>query len=173
MEKNIETVTVEELLSRDTGGSIPILVDIEHSDIVWNDGSSDQEDGHLRLINANYTVKYDGHTYRPSVFTFTLPSEDGKKVGSTTITISAIDQRVIEVIRSVETKPTATIVAFFSKEDSTITFSKIYNYVFEMDSVSWDGVSAKWSLVFDPVMNKNIPRDLATAARCPAVNTES
>lgn len=178
MEKVFETATIEELLGQNTDGSIPVLIDIQHDDITWSENTSDytgdQENGHLRLINANFPVMYKGdsgtaHRYMPSVFKFTLPSENGKEVGSTSITISAIDQRVIEVIRSVSTKPKAVIEAFFMRSDDTIMFSRLYRYEFEMNSVSWDGVSAKWNLVFDPAMQLNVPRDLATQARCPAV----
>jgi hypothetical protein len=107
-----------------------------------------------------------------SVFTFSPPQEDGKKVGNANITISAIDKRIIEIIRSVSSKPVATIEAFFVKNDNEVSFSRLFNYEFEMTSVSWDGVSAKWNLVFDPVSILNIPRDLATQARCPAVVKE-
>ena len=174
MEKKIESITIEELMRPNTDGSIPVLIDVQHKDISWAENTAnyagEQENGHLRLINANYPVRYNGHKYMPSVFSFTMPSEDGVKVSSTTITISAVDRRVIEIIRSVKTKPRAIIEAFFVKDDNIVTFSKLYKYEFEMSSVSWDGISAKWNLEFDPVMQLNIPRDLATSARCPAVN---
>lgn len=181
MAKSFEQATIEELLAEKTDGSFPVLIDIQHDDIVWaentNSYTGDQENGHLRLINANYSVMYKGdnseaHRYLPCAFTFTLPEENGKKVGTTSIQISAIDKRIIEVIRSVSTKPKAVIEAFFVRNDNSITFSKLYKYQFEMDSVSWDGVSAKWNLVFDPTMQLNIPRDLATQTRCPAVVEE-
>ena len=173
-EKQIEAITVEELLKPQTDGTIPVLIDIRHEDIVWAENtkeySGDQENGHLRLINANYPVMYNGHKYMPSVFSFTMPSEDGRKVGSTNITISAIDKRIIEIIRSVSTKPKAVIEAFFTRQGNEVLFSKLYKYEFEMDSVSWNGVSAKWTLIFDPTMQLNVPRDLATQSRCPSVN---
>ena len=37
-----------------------------------------------------------------------------------------------------------------------------------MGSVQWDGVTAKWNLMFDSAMNQNMPVDLATESRCPA-----
>lgn len=172
MEKKIESATIAELLRPDTDGSIPVLLDIYHKDIEWGDLDNEQEAGHLRLINANYSVKYNGHSYMSSVFTFSPPQEDGKKVGNANITISAIDKRIIEIIRSVSSKPVATIEAFFVKNDNEVSFSRLFNYEFEMTSVSWDGISAKWNLVFDPVSILNIPRDLATQARCPAVVKE-
>lgn len=176
--KTIESETLEELFSKDTDGSIPVLMDIEHEDINWGNikdkdgslGDLEQENGHLRLINASYSVKYQGKKYLPAYFAFTMPSEDGKTVGQTSVTISAIDQRIIKIIRSIENKPTVTFVALFSRKDSTVSFSKLYKYSFEMDSVTWDGVSAKWNLIFDPAMQLQVPRDKATNIRCPSVS---
>ena len=179
--KTIEATTLEELFKRETDGSIPVLMDIEHDDIDWGEiersdgtvGDLEQENGHLRLINAPYSVKYQDKKYLPAYFSFTMPTEDGKSIGQTSVTISAIDQRIINVIRSIDDKPTATFVALFARNDSTISFSKLYKYVFEMDSVTWDGVSAKWNLIFDPAMQVQVPRDTATTLRCPSVSTSS
>lgn len=165
--RKIEAVAAEELLRPQTDGSIPVLVDVQHPGIVWKDGSGDQENGHLRLINANFPVKYSGHYYMPCVFKFTMPSEDGKKVGSTDITISAIDRRIIEIIRSVSSNPRAVIEAFFTKSGSTVYFSRLYRFEFEMSDCTWDGATARWSLTFDPSMQLNVPRDYASAGRCP------
>ena len=178
--KTIEAVTLEELFKESTDGSIPVLMDIEHEGINWGEtnrddgtkGDLEQENGHLRLINANYSVKYEGKRYLPSYFSFTMPSEDGKTIGQTSVTISAIDQRIINIIRSIEDKPKATFVALFARNDRTVTFSKLYKYTFEMGSVTWDGVSAKWNLVFDPAMQLQVPRDKATPMRCPAVQVK-
>lgn len=169
MVKNIDSMTIEELYSQDTASSIPILLTIRHGGIVWTDNSGAQENGFLRLINSNVPVIYEDKKYLPANFIFELPSEDGKKVGDTKISISAIDQRIIEVIRSIDSNPIAEITAVFQYISETeITFKKLYNYRFEMQSVEWNGVSAQWKLMFDPAMNVNIPADLATSIRCPS-----
>lgn len=168
--RNIESTTLEELFSSSTAGSLPILIDIRHDALKWKDSSLEQEDRHMRLINAPTAVRYNGHKYLPAVFGYTMPTEDGTKVGNSTITISAIDQRVVELIRSIRTPPVAVIEAFFTKptEDS-FAFSRLYHYEFEMRDVTWDATTAKWILVFDPVMQINVPKDLATRSRVPAV----
>lgn len=173
--KETETWTIKELFSQSSGGTIPILIDIQHEKIVWQDGSTEQENGHLRLINDTVPVRYNGHKYMPARFDFKLPSEDGKKVGNTSVGISAIDQRIIEVIRSIGDKPPKAIFeAFFAKRgtgaDLSFIFSKIYQYEFSMISANWNDVTAQWDLVFDDVMNYNVPKDLGTQLRCPAVN---
>lgn len=167
--KNIESIALEELFSQNSDGNIPILLDIEHEDIVWDKDTFGQFNGHLRLVNNNVAVMYEGKKYLPSSFSFEIPGEDGATVASTNITISAIDQRIIEVIRSISSKPKANIVAAFTSIDDTkIIFSKLFHYTFEMSNCTWDGVTARWTLTFDPAMLQNIPVDKASAARCPA-----
>lgn len=174
MVTNIDSMTLEELFAQDTDASIPILLTIHHEEIIWADKTYEQEDCYLRLINTNIPVIFEGKKYLPAHFSFELPSQDGKKVGDTKITISAIDQRVIEIIRSINSNPTAEISAVFQKiNDSEIIFKKLYHYKFEMQSVDWNGISAQWKLIFDPAMNVNIPADLATAQRCPAAYEQS
>ena len=114
--RTIETVTLEELFAEQTNGVLPILADIQHDGIIWTDGSTEQENGHLRLINDTVPVRYNGYKYMPAYFEFTQPQEDGKKVGSTNITVSAIDQRSQEIIRSInDTRPTLVIETFYCK----------------------------------------------------------
>lgn len=171
--KNIDTITLKELFRDSTEGSFPILVDIRHEDIVWKDSSNSQENGHLRLINSEVPVVYNTKHYLASHFEFTQPQEDGVKVGDTSISISAVDKRIVEVIRSIKSNPKCIVEAFYTTlkegEDTVYAFSKLYKYEFMMKSCSWDSVTAQWNLVFDPSMQINIPKDTATLSRCPSI----
>lgn len=167
-DRNIESITIEELFKQSVNASIPILIDIQHDDIKWED--NEQENGHLRLINDSTAVRYENHTYLPAIFSFTMPEENGQKIGNTSVTVSAIDKRIVEIIRSINSKARCTFMAFFAKQDASYYFSKLYNYEFEMDSVTWNGITAQWNLVFDPVMQLNVPRDLGTISRFPSVS---
>ena len=107
----------------------------------------------------------------PCSFDFTRPSEDGKKIGNATISISALDQRIIEIIREIkDDEPVAVIEAFFMKEGNDFLFSKLYHYDFLMKSVDWSDISANFELIFDNTMQQNVPKDLGTIFRCPGAN---
>lgn len=171
--KNIEAITLEELFKQDSPTSINILVKIKHPDIIWKDGTEggQQKNGQLCLINGTIPVMYKGEKYYPSCFSFEQPTEDGTKIGNTNITVSAIDQRIVEIIRSIKSNPIAEIVAVFNfvdTEHTKVRFSQLYNYEFEMSNAQWDGVTAKWNLTFDPAMQQNIPMDKAVESRCPS-----
>lgn len=173
MGKKIESATLEELFASNTSGSLPILIDVRHDALKWTDRTYEQDDKHLRLINAPTAVRYDGHKYLPAYFSFTMPQEDGNKIGQSSITISTIDQRIVELIRTIRTRPIMVIEAMFTKPtDNTFAFSRIYHYEFEAKSATWDDSTAKWDLVFDPVMQMNVPKDLGTKTRCPGVLVE-
>ena len=63
--------------------------------------------------------------------------------------------------------------AFYTRlTDTQIVFSKLYYYEFQMDSATWDGITAKWNLVFDSAAQLNVPRVLATVNRCPSITNE-
>lgn len=178
--RNIDSITINEVFKESTDGSFPVLLDIQHEDIIWVDNSQSQENGHLRLINSVTPVKYKGDNaeakqYLPAHFEFTQPQEDGVKVSNTTITISAVDKRIIEVIRKIKTNPRAFIDAFYARLDESsgtpkYAFSKAYKYEFLMTSCTWDNITAQWNLVFDPAMQINVPKDTATMSRCPSIN---
>lgn len=177
--REIESATLEELFSETTSGSFPVLMDIRHDALVWSSNKDkdiqdlQQKDGHLRLINSNTAVKYNGERYLPANFSYTLPTEDGAKVSQTSITISAVDRRIVELIRSIKSSPIAVIEAFFTKPTETsFAFSRLYHYEFKMKDVTWDDVTAKWTLVFDPVMQVNVPKDLGTKSRNPSILVE-
>ena len=168
--KKIETVTLKELMNNSTEGSFPFMLEITHPKIVWQD-TKDQENGYLRLINDIYAVKFEGKKYLPSVFSFTQPTEDGRTISNASISISTVDQRIIEIIRQIDTNPRCKVVGLFAKlDDERVSFRKLYNYEFEMSSVNWNNTSAQWELTFDPAMQLNVPRDTSTIYRNPGAN---
>ena len=116
--KNIQTIAMEEIWKSQSDGYLPVLLEIYNPDIVWNDESLKQENGYLRLISDSNGCVYKGNYYLPSVFEFSMPEEDGKKIGNSTLTVSAIDSRVIKLLRSIEIMCEIIIIATFVKNDS-------------------------------------------------------
>jgi len=183
----LNEVVLDEIAQQNQPVFLPILIDIRHNKITWSDaglpGMPRQEDGHLRLVNNIQGLMYKGddreaHYYAPCSFAFKPGKEDGKSKSNATIGISAVDYRIIEVIREVDENLTCQIVAMFSKivnsEGRTAyTFSKLYGKLFEMTSVSWDGVTASWQLDPDSTLDMNAPRDKGSYFRFPAIMKDS
>lgn len=174
MNKRIDTTTIEELYKENKSGHIPVLLDIISDEIIWDDNYKNQENGHMRLINSDTAVMYNGNKYLPAYFSCSLPQEDGKKIGNASITISAIDQRIIQIIRSITQQPKCVIESVYAKmkteDDHTVfVFKKLNKYEFAMSSVSWNESTADWTLVFDPAMQINVPKDKGSIMRNPAI----
>lgn len=174
-QKVIETVALEELWKQDMDGHLPVLLEIFNPDIKWSDGSYDQQNMYLRVINDSNPIRYHDHTYLPASFQFTPPEENGKNVGQASITISAIDSRVVQMLRSVELQCEVTVVACYAKETTqnnttTYKFFPLDNINFKMNTASYNNTTAQLNLTFKDVMKLNVPRDKATKNILPSVN---
>ena len=174
-EKNIQIVAMEELWKQNTDGHIPVLLEIFNPDIKWNDGSLEQDNMYLRVIDDSNPVVYKTKKYLPAKFEFTPPEENGKTVGQASITISAIDSRVVQMLRSIELQCKVSVIAMFAKRVSqqgnvTYQFLPIDNLKSKLPSASYNKVTAQLNLVYKDVLKLNVPRDKATKDQLASVN---
>lgn len=169
----MEKEVIEELHKRNSSGSLPILIDVQHDKIVWGQKylqTGKYENGHIRLINDTRGVIYKGQWYFPSAFNYSAPSDDGKIEAKASVTVTAIDKSFRTTIDNMDEGGTATITTVFEKiSTDEVVFTPIKTLVFEISDVTWDKLTAKWTLARDPVSTINIPRDLGTIQRCPSV----
>lgn|SRR5574344_144876 len=169
--RNIQTIALEDIYKQHIGGSIPILVDIYNPDIVWKDNSLEQDAMYLRVINDTTKVKFNGKRYLPCKFDFEPPEETGTSTGNATITISNLDSRVTQMLRTCELVCEVTVVASYVKEtDNKFKFIPINKYKFNLNGSSYTRVTAQLNLVNDNILNLNIPRDTANQNQLPSVN---
>lgn len=170
--KNIETEALEEILKSHSEGHLPILMDIYNPDIVWGDNSLEQENMHLRVINDSNKVRYKGKIYIPCSFDFKAPEEDGKTMGNASINISAIDSRIVQLLRSIDLICEVTVIASFAKSGTVYQFYELAEYKFKMKNASYTRTSASLTLQSDDVWSLSVPRDTATKDRLPSYNDE-
>lgn len=177
--KNINVVAMEELWKDDTDGHIPVLMEIFNPDLKWADGTEDQENMYLRVIDDSNPVMYKGKKYLPCKFIYTPPEENGKNVGQASITISAIDTRIVEMLRSCQVACDVTVVAAFAKqttvneggnEVTTYKFYPLDELKAKMDSATYSRTTAQLNLVYKDVLKLNVPRNIATKDKLPSVN---
>ena len=173
----LDVITMNDLWKQDVDGYLPILMSIYNPDIVWTQEEKDaygQEDSYIRLISDVNKVVYKSKTYMPCNFDYTPPELDGKKVGSASLSISALDSRVKKLLRTIKLPSEVTVVSMFtkvSKDDSTGQF--IYKFVelnskpFTMSSAGSNKTTATFNLTFSKDMTRAIPFDVATVDRTP------
>lgn len=174
-DKNLTTVTMEEIWKSKSDGFIPALLEIYNPDIKWEEGNSmEQENCYLRVVSNTESVKYKGKRYLPCKFDFTMPEENGQKIGSASLTVSAIDSRIIEILRSIDIPCEITIKAFFAKKTDNngrelVMFHPIDSLTATAPTVTYDKTTAKFNLVFKDALQINIPSAIATQDKLPSV----
>lgn len=169
-DKNLTTITMEEIWKSKSDGFIPALLEIYNPDIKWDDSNQfEQENCYLRVISNTESVIYKGKRYLPCKFDFTMPEENGQKIGNASLTISAIDSRVIELLRSIDISCEVTIKAFFAKKNNLVCFHPIDSLKSSAPTVSYDKTTAKFNLVFKDSLQINIPNAIATQDKLPSV----
>ena len=125
---------------------------------------------YLRLVNNTVDMIFGGETYKAFCFEYQPPKQSDSRMGNGSLSLSCIDQEVIEIIRAITDRAHAEIVAaFYFSEDGTTYFEGIEDWNFELSSVTWDGTVATWQMIYDERMDNIVPTAKMSAQRCPGV----
>lgn len=178
MKKNIDIVTMSELWKADRDSFLPVLMEIYNPDIKWESNEYEQDDCYLRLTANDSKLVYKGKTWLPCAFTFVPPETDGQKIGSASVSISALDARVKFLLRTIRVSCKAKIVAMFAKVEKDDDSGKfLYKFIpldtmeFEMKQATATNTTANFSLTFKSSLQQNVPYDMATADRVPGASS--
>lgn len=172
----INVLTLEDLNKEDIDGFFPVLIDIYNPDIHWTQEEIDayqQTNSHLRLICDDNAVVYKGNHYSPCAFNFQPPESDGGKIGTATVSITALDSRVRKVLRTISIASELEIIATFAKKEKdtsgfVYSFYPLNNMKFQMNTASMSKTTATFTLVFDNALEQVVPYDVATPDRVPS-----
>ena len=63
---------------------------------------------HLRFVNNNQDIIYDGNTYQATAFNFIPPGHTEGELESARLSICNIDRQIVAVIRTINTPPLVT-----------------------------------------------------------------
>lgn len=167
---DINLIAIDELWKSHSDGHIPVMLEIYNPDLKWNDNSEEQENMYLRVIDDSNPVIYQSKKYLPCKFEFTPPEEDGKKIGQASITISALDSRIVQMLRSIEVPSEVKVVAMFAKKGTVYKFYPLEQMIAKIAGASYNKTTAQFQLVYKDVLNLNVPRDIATKDILPSVS---
>lgn len=178
MTSGLSVVTMQDLLQENIEGFMPILIDIYNPDISWTEEEKQvykQDNAHFRFICDDNTVVYQGKTYLPCSFEYVPPESDGSKIGNASVSITALDHRVRELLRKIRTTSEFSIVAMFVKINKDPNEKKfVYKYKeiksakFKMSVANLNTTTATFNLAFDRALSQSIPYDTATSERVPS-----
>lgn len=172
----IDVLTLQELHKTDIEGYFPFLFEVYNPDIAWSGEEKSaygQDDCYMRFVADDVRVLYKGKTWLPCNFEYTPPETDGTKVGSATISISALDSRVRQLLRIIRCACKIKIAAFFVKTEKEDTGKFIYKFKelngaeYTMEAASSNRATATFNLVYKTSLGQAVPYDMATSDRVP------
>lgn len=138
MARTLPALARQELFKRSSGMVLPILLDIYHASF-----------GTIRVVNNNVELSYGGNTYVPFPFRLDPPDETEGGVPSATLTIDAIDQSVIELIRGASDAPTVTARAMFYYDNGSVTFEPLVPWTFIVKTANYTAETVTLQLAYD------------------------
>lgn len=151
------TITYQDLAKKYLDGSTPILCKIEHEDL----------DEPIYLTDNNKPITYEENVYQPCFMKATLPESSSDTNGSATITISAVDQQMIRLARTIDTPATFTIEACFYKSG---VISRLDGYQFSLTGITCDAISFSAQLTNDLALDYAFPSGESTPITTPGVS---
>ena len=149
-------MTTNFFLDKFKKGCTPVLIKIYHEDLAEP----------LYLTDNNEDLIYNGQTYKKAYFNVTLPEVTKDSMGTATIEIGCVDQRLIEIVRTLTTPPNIKFVATYLEEG---VFSNLAGYDMIMSNIKWTAATMTADLTLDLVLNYEFPSGSFTAFNCPGI----
>ena len=133
-----------------------VIVEIDHDDF----------DAPIRCVNNFTDITSGGDVYTAFPFTFRFPPHSSDELPLASITISAIDQTIIQEIRAISTRPTVTVSLILASDPDTIEAGP---YEFKLTNVEYDIFQITGGLGYDDFFDEPYPGDKYTPANHPGL----
>ncbi len=151
------------IVRTDTEASFPYLIALTYKD---SNGVSHTE----RYVNADTSKVYNSETYEPACFSVTPPSMDNTTVTDGKLVFSVIDNNFIEKIRNAQERMRCIFVAVIDyEEEGSEYIEEIETMTFTLVKAQWNEIEASFNMLYDDRMNLNVPLDIATPLKVPAL----
>jgi len=121
----------------------------------------------LRYANSSYDITYDGNVYSSAVFSVVPPSRTDSTVSDGTLTFSAIDQTMIEWVRTIDKRVKVDFIAVIDSD----SIEPIDNIQFTITNAKWNDKQVTFDMILDDKMYIKIPVDVASTRNIPALST--
>ncbi|MDR2426475.1 MAG: DUF1833 domain-containing protein [Endomicrobium sp.] len=152
----ISKALLAKLFKKRVPGMVPILLKISH----------DSLSNPLFLTDNNEPLVYESETYQPASFIFTFPEQSKDSVGLAKITMGAVDQTLINLIRNL-TSPLQIRFAAEYYEDGN--FSRLDGFSFQLINVSWNALTFSGDLAFKSLLDMDFPSGEFSSITTPGV----
>ena len=150
-------ITYQDLAKKFLNGSTPILCKIEHEEL----------DEPIYITDNNKPITYEENVYQPCYMKARLPEDSSETNGSATITISAIDQQLIRLARTINSPATFTIEACLYRSG---IISRLDGFQFSLTGITCDAISFSAQLTNDLGLEYAFPNGESTPITTPGVS---
>lgn len=102
MSRSISSNARQQVQSPEMNDVLLVALDIGHPSIPT-----------IRVVNNNENIEWGGNTYEASSFKFQPPQQQEGELQNASLTLSNIDRRMVEAVRSISSSPTITANILF------------------------------------------------------------
>lgn len=157
-------IAKQKLLRLETLAKFPYLIDVTYYDAENNKITE-------HYANCDDDITYNDIVYTASYFQIKPPSRTNTSISDGKLTISAIDQTWIQKIRNCQKRAKIRFLACIVYDDnnSVETIEPIDDVVFTLTKCTWNDTTISWTMLFDDRMNLQVPCDVATIQKVPAL----
>jgi len=153
----------QKLVRMETYASFPYLIEVTYED---ENGVIHTE----RYANADTEKTYNGNTYQPVCFTAVPPSQDNTTISDGKLTLSTVDDSWVIKVRNAQKRMKCVFVAVIDYDENGVeTIEEIETMSFTLVKARWNEETLEFNMLFDDRMNLQVPRDVATVLKVPAL----
>ena len=123
----------------------------------------------IRLVNNKAAIVYGGNTFTPLAFDLALAVDAEDQVPSLTLTVDNVDQRFIELIRSITDKPSVKIEVVRVNEAGTVIL-ELGPMDFMLNGSQMDSGKVDLTLGFESdILNQSATQDIFSPSVSPGL----
>lgn len=140
MPRSLSALAKGELFKRSSSMLLPVLMQLDHSTF----------DDPVSLVNNTEAIVYGGATYLPFAFRFDPPDETATTLTNARLTIDAVDQSILALLRGLPSSPTVTMKAvFYYDETGTIQTEQLAAWEFSVANLSYNVDTISCDLIYE------------------------
>lgn len=155
--RTLSVAAVRELLAQESGEAFLILLTLTHPDMTT-----------LRVVNNTQNVTSNGDLYVAFPFQIALPADLAEELPSLQLTISNVDRRLIDELRTVVDPIGVSMQIVSATTPNTV---EVGPFDFELTFARYNINSIIGTLTTDPLMHEPFPADVFNPKDFPGLFT--
>lgn len=144
MSRTVSLTAMRSAMAQDSDEVWVMLLQVDHDDLP----------SPLYFCDNSEDVTHSSQVYTAFPFKIVLPSDESEREPVSSLTISNVDRRLIDEIRSISSGPTMTVRVVLASSPNTVEYGPV---VLRALSVSYDAKSITFQLGFDAFESEPLP----------------